>query len=163
MTTGLIIGKFLPPHAGHLYLFAQAQARVQVLHIILFSKAHEPIPGALRLAWLRGLAPGATVWHVSQEGQVDFNDPAAWDFWTGAIRAVLPAAPDLVFTSEAYGDELARRLGARHICVDPGRSQVPVGGTQIRAEPRACWQYLPPAVRWYYLMTRFHQFERAPA
>src|SRR5206468_3288238 len=151
MSTGLVIGKFMPPHAGHQYLFTAAQAQVQALHIVLFSKAHEPIPGALRLAWLRELAPTASVWHVTREHPIDFNDAPAWDFWVGAIREVLPCRPEVVFSSEDYGDELARRLDARHIAVDPARAHVPISATLIRARPLAHWRYVSAPVRRYYL------------
>jgi NadR type nicotinamide-nucleotide adenylyltransferase len=57
----------------------------------------------------------------------------------------------VVFSSEAYGDELARRLGARHVLVDAGRARVPVSASQIRARPLAYWDYLPPPVRLHYL------------
>jgi len=155
MSAGLIIGKFMPPHAGHLHLFATAQAQVDALHVVLFSKPREPIPGALRLAWLRQLLPHAAIWHVTREHRVNYSDPLALDFWVGAIREVLPGDPDLVFSSEAYGDELARRLGARHVAVDPTRCQVPISSTQIRSRPLAHWRYIPPPVRRYYLRQLF--------
>jgi NadR type nicotinamide-nucleotide adenylyltransferase len=63
-----------------------------------------------------------------------------------AILARVPT-PDLVFTSEAYGDELALRLGSRHICVDPMRSRVPVSGTAVRRDPLREWRFLPAPVR----------------
>ena len=148
---GLVIGKFMPPHAGHLHLFALAKQKVASLHIILFSKSNEPIPGSLRETWLRELAPGAVIHHVNLEHAVDFADPAAWDFWEGAIRSVLPRAPDLVFSSEPYGDELARRLGTRHWPVDPSRAQVPISAAQIRALPMEHWDHIPPPVRPYFV------------
>ena len=119
MTTGLIIGKFMPPHAGHVRLVEFAARRVDRLSLVVFTKAHEPIPGELRLAWLRELFPDVELLPVTQDGRVDYASPAAWDFWVAAIREVHPAAPDLVFTSEAYGDELARdrkstRLNSSH-------------------------------------------------
>jgi NadR type nicotinamide-nucleotide adenylyltransferase len=52
-----------------------------------------------------------------------------------------------VFTSEAYGDELARRFEAVHVCVDPERGAVPVSGTAVRADPVAHWDLLGPGVR----------------
>ena len=155
MSAGLIIGKFMPPHAGHLYLFAAARAQVDDLDVVLFSKPHEPIPGDLRLAWLRELAPNATVRHVTREHRVDFHDAQAWDFWVRAIRDILPRDPDVVFSSENYGDELARRLGARHVAVDPGRCHVPISATQIRARPLTYWRYLPALVRRYYMLRMF--------
>ena len=152
MSTGLVIGKFMPPHAGHLHLFATAQKQVDELHVVLFSKQNEPIPGALRLAWLRELLPNAAVWHVTREHRVDFDDAEAWEFWVSAIRDVLPCHPDVVFSSEDYGGELARRLGAGHVAVDPGRCQVPISATHIRARPLAHWRYVPPPVRRYYML-----------
>ena len=149
--TGLVIGKFMPPHAGHLQLIDYARSQVEQLFVVLFTKQAEPIPADLRLAWLRELLPGVTICHVDRELKVDFDDPAAWAFWVSAIRDVLPADPDLVFSSEAYGDELARRLGARHVLVDPARRAVPVSATQIRQNPLAHWEAIPPPVRPYYV------------
>jgi HTH-type transcriptional regulator, transcriptional repressor of NAD biosynthesis genes len=151
MTSGLIIGKFLPPHAGHEYLVHFAQQQVDRLNLVLFSKTPEPIPGHLRAAWLRELFPAAAVHHLALNHPVNYADPAAWDFWVSALRSVLPGAPDLVFSSEAYGDELARRLGARHVTVDAARTAVPISAAAIRARPMTHWRYLPPPVRPYFV------------
>jgi len=146
----LIIGKFMPPHTGHLWLCAAAAAQVDALHVILFSKAREPIPGALRLGWLRELLPDAHLAHITTEHAVSFDDAMAWDFWVSAIRGVLPHDPDVVFSSEPYGDELARRLGARHVALDPRRTQVPISATQIRAQPMRHWGFIPAPARPYF-------------
>jgi NadR type nicotinamide-nucleotide adenylyltransferase len=151
MSTGLIIGKFLPPHAGHQCLIDTARMQVSALSVIVFSKAAEPIPGSLRAAWLRELYPTLSILHIDREGPVDFDDEGAWQFWVATIRAAHPRPVDVVFSSEAYGDELARRLGARHVLVDPSRTCVPVSGSQIRADPLAHWEALPAPVRAFYL------------
>jgi NadR type nicotinamide-nucleotide adenylyltransferase len=151
VTSGLIIGKFMPPHAGHQYLIDYAGRRVTHLHLVLFTKTAEPIPGHLRAAWLRELYPSAHVHHLHLDHAVDYGDPAAWDFWVQAIRSVVPAGPDLVFSSEAYGSELARRLGAQHESVDPARAHVPISATQIRQQPLAHWDSLPAPVRPYFV------------
>lgn len=147
MTTGLVIGKFLPPHAGHAHLIGVAAAGVDRLSIVLFSKSHEAIPGLLRERWLRELFPAVDLHHVAEEHPVDIADPACWSFWIAAIRSALPRGPDLVFSSAVYGEELARRLGARHVPVDPGRLAVPVSGTAIRERPLANWDFIPRCVR----------------
>lgn len=147
MTTGLVIGKFLPPHAGHAHLIGVAAAGVERLSVVLFSKAGEPIPGALRERWLRELFPAVDLHHLAEEHPVDFADPSCWSFWIAAIRRTLPRGPDLVFSSAGYGEELARRLGARHVPVDPGRLEVPVCGTAIRERPLANWKFIPRCVR----------------
>lgn len=47
-----------------------------------------------------------------------------------------------MFTSEDYGHELARRLAASHVAVDPGRDAVPVSGRELRADLAGHWDYL---------------------
>jgi NadR type nicotinamide-nucleotide adenylyltransferase len=150
--TGLILGKFLPPHAGHVHLVRAALAEVERLTILCCSLRREPIPGALRHAWMRELFPEADVVHVDEElPQEPAEDPRFWERWIAAVRRVVPRGPDLVFTSEDYGDELARRLGARHVCVDRARAQVPISGTSVRRDPLAAWPHLPPPVRAYFV------------
>jgi NadR type nicotinamide-nucleotide adenylyltransferase len=132
-------------------LIETARAQVSTLTIIVFGKAAEPIRGALRAAWLRELYPGLSILHVDREGPVDFDSPSTWQFWVETIREAHPEPVEAVFSSETYGDELARRLGARHVLVDAGRTQVPISGRQIRAEPLAHWEVLPLPVRLFYL------------
>ena len=55
--------------------------------------------------------------------------------WAAYTREFLGAAPDVVFTSEAYGDTYARLLGARHVSVDAARTAAPVSGTAVRGRP----------------------------
>jgi HTH-type transcriptional regulator, transcriptional repressor of NAD biosynthesis genes len=148
MTTGLIIGKFLPPHRGHVFLIETALRQVERLTVLVCSLEREPIPGPQRVAWLREMFPGVDVRHNADENpQEPGDDPRFWEIWTASIRRLLPEGPDIVFTSEDYGDELARRLGARHMMVDLERRAFPVSGQGIRDDPMACWDYLPPCVR----------------
>ncbi len=53
MTTGPLNGKFMPPHAGPNLLIDAARAQVEALSLVVFAKAAEPIPGPLRVRWLR--------------------------------------------------------------------------------------------------------------
>ncbi len=145
--TGLIIGKFLPPHLGHLHLIAEAQKQVDELTILVCSLPDEPIPGSIRTTWMRELSPGATVIHVTDENPSEpHQHPEFWELWTRTIRARVPHGPDIVFSSEDYGDELARHLGARHVSIDRDRLRFPITGTAIRERPFANWQYIPECV-----------------
>jgi HTH-type transcriptional regulator, transcriptional repressor of NAD biosynthesis genes len=149
--TGLILGKFLPPHLGHQYLLDFAAAYVESLTVLVGSLAREPIPGTLRAGWVEEMCPRARVLHVTDENpQEPHEHPDFWRIWIDTIRRRVPEGPDVVFTSEAYGDELACRLGARHVVVDRARELVPISGTRLRERPLAHWAYLPPAVRPYF-------------
>lgn len=149
--SGLILGKFLPPHAGHLHLIETARGMVEELTVLVCSLEREPIPGWQRVAWMQELVRGVRIVHLDEELPSEpEDDPRFWELWTAAIGRSLGTAPDIVFTSEDYGDELARRIGARHVMVDRARSAVPVSGTAIRADPMANWQFIPAPVRpWF--------------
>lgn len=148
---GLVIGKFMPPHRGHDYLICSARQQVDRLTILLFSKRNEPIPGDLRARWLKELYPNLTILHCTDEQRVDYHDPEAWNAWIRSIRRLYPSGPDTVFSSEWYGIELAKRLGARHVMVDCERRQVPVCATWVRERPLAHWQWIAPCVRSYFV------------
>jgi len=144
---GLVLGKFLPYHAGHAHLIRTARSQVDVLTVLVCSIDREPIPGATRVAWVAESHPDCRVVHVAEEvPQTPDEHPEFWPIWTDIVRRHAGAI-DVVFTSEDYGDELARRLGARHVCVDPTRTAYPVSGTDIRRDPLGHWDYIPPVVR----------------
>lgn len=152
MTRGMVLGKFLPPHLGHVYLVDFARAYADELAVVVGTLAREPIPGALRHAWMRELCPGAHVIHLTDENPQDPSEhPDFWRIWRESLRRVLPFAPDLVFASERYGLRLAEELGARFVPVDLGRGAVPTSGTAVRGDPMAHFRYLPPCVRPYFV------------
>jgi NadR type nicotinamide-nucleotide adenylyltransferase len=150
-TTGLIVGKFMPPHAGHVYLIHRAAEQVDALEILLLGSRKDPIPPVLRRDWLEQLAPdNARVKLLQDRHPTDYSDPDVWDKWRRLIRSVLKRGPDLVFSSEDYGNQLAELLRAQHVMVDPARREVPVSGSQIRNDPMTHWVYLPEIVRpWF--------------
>jgi NadR type nicotinamide-nucleotide adenylyltransferase len=150
----MVVGKFYPPHAGHHALIAAAAARCDTVSVVVAPSSRESIPLRLRLDWLREAhadAPHVRFLGVYDDHPVDYADPAVWDAHCAVFRAALGTdRVDAVFSSEAYGEELARRFGAVPVCVDPGRSAVPVSGTAVRADPVANWRWLRPAVRaWF--------------
>jgi HTH-type transcriptional regulator, transcriptional repressor of NAD biosynthesis genes len=149
---GLVIGKFYPPHRGHEYLIRRACERVDELHVMVFWRADETIAGELRGTWLRELFPLVKVHVQFAEHRDPYNpgDEVGWQSWIEEICSVYPGKFDFVFSSETYGNELARRLGAEHIMVDQLREVVPISGTRVRENPRACWEYISMPVRVYY-------------
>ncbi len=155
---GLVIGKFLPPHRGHHLLIDTAAARCAALTVVVGARSTEPIPLERRVAWLRDRHPEVVVHGFVDDHPVDFDDDATWQYWADTFLAQWRAAgpgratgrPDVLFSSEPYGDELAARIGCRHEAVDPARGTVPVSGTAVREDPLAAWDHLEPAVRaWF--------------
>ena len=153
MTTGFILGKFMPLHRGHMYLIEYASERVDQLIVLVCSLKRESIPGELRYGWVRDLYPAVNVLHCADEvPSYPHEDPDFWNIWLRLIRRFVSIGPDVVFTSETYGDKLAEILGARHECVDLARARFNVSGSAVRANPRLYWDLLPPPVQAYYAL-----------
>lgn len=154
MVHGLIVGKFYPPHAGHHHLIDTAARACDEVTVVVAPSTVESIPLADRLAWLREVHAGTP--HVRFAGvyddlPIDYGSDQAWQAHCALFRGAAGDRPvDLVFSSEPYGDELARRFGARHVPVDPDRAAVPVSGTAVRADPVAGWAFLSPPVRGWF-------------
>jgi HTH-type transcriptional regulator, transcriptional repressor of NAD biosynthesis genes len=142
---GLIVGKFYPPHRGHKHLIDTARAQVDELFVICCGRGGEVPEGRLRAVWLREMHPDVRVLYL--DDTYDEKDSRVWA--ENSVRC-LGGAPDVVFTSEDYGDEFARHLGCRHVQVDRARAAVPVSATRVRADPLGCWEFLEPPVRGFY-------------
>lgn len=160
MKRGFVLGKFMPPHAGHVTLIQAARALVDELTVLLCSLPDDPIPGEMRLEWMRGLFPDCRLLSHSQaipqhpEGNSDF-----WETWKHIVERYHPEPIDYVFAGEAYGAELADHIGGTFVPLG-GRvlnaDQEGVGGLSgvaIRADPWSFWDYLPGPVRSHYGLT----------
>ncbi len=154
-STGLIIGKFLPPHQGHLHLIDTARAQVDHLTVLVCTLAREPIPGHLRHAWLTEIykdALNVTIVHNPDENpQEPHEHPDFWNIWKTSIERHHAQPIDKLFSSEHYGFELAKHLNCRHVPVDIERSTVTISGTAVRRHPGALWDFIPEVVRPYFL------------
>ncbi|MFE6665370.1 AAA family ATPase [Streptomyces sp. NPDC057697] len=144
---GLVLGKFYPPHAGHHHLVRTARDRCERLTVLVCAASVESVPLADRVAWMRETHPDVRVVGAVDDIRMDLHDPAIWDAHMAVFTGAVPERVDAVFTSEPYGDELARRFGARSVCVDPGRTVFPVSGTAVRKDPVGNWDFLEPPVR----------------
>lgn len=148
---GFVLGKFMPPHAGHVFLCDFARAYCRQLTILVCSLPDDPIPGERRLAWMRELFPDCRVLPFTEVvPQAPEDHPDFWDIWRGIVLASHPEPIDVVFASESYGARLAAEVGARFVPVDPGREMLGVSGTAVRADPFGQWRHIPAPVRpWF--------------
>ena len=150
MTRGFVLGKFMPPHAGHMHLCETARRLVDRLTILVCWLPDDPIPGPQRLAWMRALFPDCrVVGHGAVVPQAPEDEPDFWPIWRGIVRAAHPEPIDRVFAGEAYGKRLAEEVGGAFILVGP-RVFPAVSGSAVRDDPRVHWPALPAPVRAYY-------------
>ena len=148
---GFVLGKFMPLHSGHIFLLETAKKQCNKLTILLCAQPDDPIPGAIRLKWLKKQFPNADVVLDPDALPRDQTNPHFWDLWRISIRKYCTEQKfDVVFTSEKYGPRLAKKLNSKHIEIDLDRTHFPVSGTDIRNDPRAFAKYIPDVVKPYY-------------
>jgi HTH-type transcriptional repressor of NAD biosynthesis genes len=156
----LIVGKFFPPHVGHEYLIRTALEFSRRVTVLVLAASSEPLPMELRARWLRECFPdadGLRVVAAVDDVPVDYDDEAIWRAHIDVMRRALsgdaaahdePELPvDVVFSSEEYGETLARWFGARHVCLDRARALYPTSSTAVRRDLVDHWMALPAPVR----------------
>jgi len=147
MKTALVVGKFYPPHAGHNYLIETAKQHADKVVVMVADRPEYLIPGRQRLEWLRQMQP-AVDFRLFKDN-LDDDDSAGWGRST---LKFLGFKPDMVVTSEDYGQPYAAEMGIRHIEADKPRRQVPCSATRIRRNPYGMWDYLSPPVKAYFAL-----------
>ncbi|MDP5102580.1 MAG: AAA family ATPase [Erythrobacter sp.] len=157
---GFLLGKFMPPHAGHLALIRAARALVDELTVLVCWLPDDPIAGALRLAWMQALLPDCRVLeHGDVVPQAPEDSATFWPVWRGIVAAAHPDPVDYLFAGEDYGAELARQVGALFVPLGGrvlGMTDDPLAGlsgSAVRADPAAHWAYLPAPVQAHYRRT----------
>ena len=138
--TGLIVGRFDPPHLGHSHMIDWASERTDRLVVYVNSSfARDTVPGELRAGWLADA-------HRTVEGRVvrhslatDWDDEELWARWISLFRDHWPheVGPHAVFSSDTYVSGIAGRLDADPVTVDAERTTVPISATEIREAPAA--------------------------
>lgn len=148
--TGLIVGRFDPPHLGHSFMIDWAASRCERLVVYVNSSAErDAAPGDLRARWLGELHPSVHVREVPHRLGTDWDDEGLWARWMELFRSHWPHrdGPSAVFSSDHYVDELARRFEATSVVVDADRANVPISATEIRQAPAEHLHRLAPPVR----------------
>lgn len=154
MTRGLIIGKFLPPHNGHVGLIEFGLRQCDELIVSVSEAKTDIIPVETRVNWLKHIfRDQSQVKIFAIEDNFD-NPELELDertrVWADVMRKTYPQI-DVVFSSEAYGEPFAKNLGAKHFSFDPERKQFPVAASKILNSPFRNWEFIPNVVRSYFV------------
>ena len=146
-TTGVILGKFMPPHEGHVALVRTASYLVDRLTIILSASDEDPISPSVRKGWMESLFPEAVVIVVNNGAEPLASDSPDWG---PIIRGFHPEAIDRVIGSEDYIVNLAKALNAQHFILDPMWMAFPANSDEVREDPFSHWKSIPDYVRPYF-------------
>ena len=154
MKRGLVIGKFMPLHKGHIALIEFAAANSDELIVSMSYTEHDPIDPMLRLAWIEFQFtnnPRVKIHSIRD----DFDDesvafPERTAIWSKKMKEVYPPI-NILFSSEHYGEPFAKNLGVTHKVFDIGRTGLPVSATAIRNKPLSNWEFIPDHIRPYFV------------
>ncbi len=154
MKKGLVIGKFMPIHKGHIALINFALTHCDEVTISMSFTEHDPIHREHRIGWVKEIFQGNPKISI-QVVKDDFDqEELPWSerikIWVPFVKSRYPHA-NVIISSEEYGPLLAKELAINHILFDPSRIRVPISATQIRENPFQCWDYIPKEVRPYFV------------
>ena len=127
-----------------------ALERVKQLTIIICQTEKYKIPVEIRAAWIRELYPQVDLKILNHDPSLDSVSTTISKKWADLTIKFLGFAPDVVFSSEKYGETYAYHMGCKHIMVDEKRINFHISGTEIRKNCFKYWEYLPAPVRAYY-------------
>lgn len=164
MSIGVVVGKFLPLHLGHINFINRCYTKVSKLIIVLCHSHRDGdlcikngikiIPYKQRLRWLHQTYSefdNIEIRHMDES-----HIPAYPDGWHGYIRLLKETVPekiDFIFSSENdYDTQYSRLLPeASHVIIDNDRISVPISGTAIRKNLIDNWGFLPSIVRPFFV------------
>jgi HTH-type transcriptional regulator, transcriptional repressor of NAD biosynthesis genes len=156
MKNGLVLGKFMPFHTGHMALIEFAATKTDQLVVLVCTHSNELIEGHTRFQWLQQQYwqhPTITIQWMEYDPALlpdsSVASAAASEKWAGWIKQHLPTV-NVFISSEPYGVLVAQSLGISHCLFDEKRETVPVSASAIRSNPFAYWSFIPPVVRpWF--------------
>lgn len=154
MKRGLVIGKFMPIHQGHIALIQFAATQCDELIVSMSYTDQDPVPHQLRYSWIQHIFEND---HNIKPALVkdDFDDeslpwPERTKRWASFLKKQYGVI-QVIVSSEEYGAMLAEHLGAIHSLFDQGRIKNPVSASLIRERPFLYWNFIPPVVRPYFV------------
>jgi HTH-type transcriptional repressor of NAD biosynthesis genes len=151
---GLVIGKFMPVHNGHIALINFAASQCDEVIVSMSYTTSDAIDPTLRFSWISEIFKNdQRIKPAMVEDNFD-DDSLPLDkrteIWAAFIQKTFPQI-DAIFSSEEYGEPFAAHLGAVHRMFDLPRTQFPVSASKIRQTPFAFWDFIPPVVRPYFV------------
>lgn len=157
---GVVPGKFLPPHRGHLYQIIHAATLCKKVYVVVsdnedlaMDKCREDmlpfIPLQLRALWLsRELQDMDNIQIVmlDETGIPSYPDGSAQ--WCQMLRDLIPKFDVIFGGEEEYQDTYMKHMPEVEYSVyDYGRSRYPISATEIRANYLDNWEYILGAAR----------------
>jgi len=144
----------MPIHNGHIALINFAAAHCDELIVSMSFTPDDKIDPVLRFEWIKEIFKDqpnikpAIIADDFDDETLPLNERTL--IWAIRMREVYPKI-DMLFSSEYYGAPFAHHLQSEHMLFDEPRIFIPVSATLIRKNPFQYWDFIPTAVRPYFV------------
>ncbi|KXX71074.1 AAA family ATPase [Flammeovirga sp. SJP92] len=153
MRRGLVLGKFMPIHSGHINLIEFATTKCDEVMVWVCVSNKETMTADLRFKWVKEIfknhpkiTPILFEYDEALFPNTSESSTSVSEIWSEAIKKHLPKI-DIIISSEKYGDYVAEYLEIEHIHYPLPRQ---ISATEIRQNPYKNWGFVPEVVKPYY-------------
>lgn len=140
---GFTIGKFAPFHKGHQFLIETALNEMEEVYVVIYDTDVIDIPVEERAKWIKELYPNVNVRYA-------YNSPKQYGLDDESVNIQMQYLSNLIkdipvthfYSSEPYGEKVAKYLNIENRIVDKERKCVPISATLIRKDYTENRQYM---------------------
>ena len=157
---GLVIGKFMPIHEGHVSLIETAKSESEKVVIIVCDNGDKNIiTGRKRVRLIKELFPSNRIQIVLRLDMTEYNLPSEcvtedeWKRWSSKLINICEdqgfGAPNCIFGGEQYVSTLSKHMNiSSHVVErnDPKQTTV-VSATEVRESPITSFEKIPQSVK----------------
>lgn len=153
MTRGLVLGKFMPVHNGHIKLIEFASRHCSEVIVWICVSDKEIMPADLRFNWISQIftqnpkiKPQLFQYNENDLPNTSESNKEISKKWAKVIQQTMPDI-NIIFTAEPYGVFVAEYLNIKHIPFPEIKS---VSASLIRSNPYKYWDSMPFPVKKHY-------------
>ncbi len=169
MKIGIVVGKFLPLHMGHVHLIQRASGLVDRLYVIISHANDGDAEMIDESRFIKEINPKDRLRFVKQtfKNQKNIKSfllnesdcppyPNGWEMWSNLLKDEMMLYEenidwknDVIFISNKQEDKEynMKFFESDTVSIDPEYSEYNVNSKEIRMNPSKYWKYLPREVR----------------
>ena len=130
---GFTIGKFAPLHKGHQYLIEKGIKETEEFYVVIYDTNVTKIPLEERANWIKQLYPEVKILYAKNPPMQYGLDKESIKIQTDYLKNIVKEIPVTDFySSEPYGEFVAKDLNVKDNRVDEKRIEIPICATNIR-------------------------------